>query len=114
MANLNDQLLTWLLNPIVTTQASAGAGSNYSNITTAGTSTVKSGAGTLQGVIVNSKGTVASTITMYDNTSGTGSKIGTIDSLNLSGAFPYNVNFLNGLTIVTTGTVAPDITIIYK
>lgn len=89
-------------------------GFSYANITTATTTTVKSGAGTLNAVTVNTKGTVASTITIYDNTAGSGTKIGTIDSLNLSGQFIFNVAFATGLTLVTTGTVAPDVTVSYR
>ena len=84
------------------------------NITTATTTTVKSGAGVLHQVTVNTKGTIASTITIYDNTAGSGTKIGTIDSLNLAGAFAYDVGFTTGLTLVTTGTVAPDISVVYR
>lgn len=87
---------------------------NFTNITTSTTTTVKSGAGTLAGVTVNTKGTVASTITIYDNTAGSGTKIGTIDSLNLSGQFVFNVAFATGLTLVTTGTLAPDITVSWR
>lgn len=87
---------------------------SYRNITTATTTVVKSGTGTVKGILINSKGTVASLITIYDNTSATGSKIGTIDSLTLSGLFDLGVVFTTGLTIVTTGTIAPDITVVYK
>lgn len=84
------------------------------NITTATTTVVKSGAGVLHGVTVNTKGTVASTTTIYDNTAGSGTKIAVIDSLTLSGSFFYDAGFTTGLTIVTTGTVAPDITVLYR
>jgi hypothetical protein len=87
----------------------------YSNISTAATTTVKSGAGFLHAISLNSKGTVASTITVYDNTTGSGTKIGTIDSLNpLSSIFILDIAFATGLTIVTTGTVAPDLTVSYR
>lgn len=95
----------------VTTQA---AGYSFTNITTAATTVVKSGAGVLHGITVNSKGTVASAIVVYNNTAGSGTKIGTIDSLNLSGSFFFDIAFTNGLTVVTTGTVAPDITVSYR
>ncbi len=95
----------------ITTQQ---AGFSFANITTATTTTVKSGAGVLHGVTVNTKGTIASTITIYDNTAGSGTKIGTIDSLNLAGQFLFDVAFATGLTLVTTGTVAPDITVSYR
>lgn len=87
---------------------------SFSNIVTSTTTVVKASAGTLKRVVINSKGTVASLTTIYNNTSATGAKIGTIDSLNLSGVFEYDVAFSTGLTIVTTGTVAPDITVVYQ
>lgn len=86
----------------------------YSHISTATTTVVKSGAGELHAISVNTKGTVASTITVFDNTAGSGTVIGVIDSLNLSGAFVLDVAFTTGLTIVTTGTVAPDLTVSYR
>ena len=90
------------------------AGYSFQNITTATTTTVKSGAGVLRGVTVNTKGTIASTIVIYDNIAGSGTIIGTIDSLNLAGQFVFDVAFATGLTLVTTGTVAPDITVSYR
>lgn len=81
------------------------------NIATATTTLIKTGVGHLHSVSVNTKGTVASVITIYDSTAASGTKIATIDSLNLSGSFIYDVSFSVGLTIVTTGTVAPDITV---
>lgn len=87
---------------------------SYSHISTSTTTTVKSGAGYLKSVTVNSKGTIASTITIYDNTAGSGTVIGIIDSLNLGGTFTFNVNIATGITIVTTGTVAPDVTVSYR
>jgi hypothetical protein len=91
-----------------------GAMFAYSHIATAATTTVKSGAGYLRGIVVNSKGTVASTVTVYDNTAGSGTVIAIIDSLTLSGTFTFECAFSTGLTIVTTGTVAPDITVCYR
>ena len=86
----------------------------YAHISTAATTTVKSGAGDLHSISVNTKGTVASTITVFDSTTGSGTVIGVIDSLNLSGAFVLDVAFAAGLTIVTTGTVAPDLTVSFR
>lgn len=101
-------------NASLATVATNTGANSFANITTATTTTVKGAAGSLHAITVNSKGTVASTITIYDNTSGTGTKIGTIDSLNLSGTFTFDVSFATGLTLVTTGTVAPDVTVSYK
>jgi hypothetical protein len=90
------------------------AGYSFTNISTATTTVVKNGAGTLHAVIVNSKGTVASTLTVYDNTAGSGTIIAIIDSLNLSGTFEYDIDFATGCTIVSTGTVAPNFTVSYR
>lgn len=87
-------------------------GYSFANITTSTTTTVKSGAGVLHLVNVNALGTVASLVTVYDNTAGSGTKIATINSLTLSGAFAYDIAFSTGLTVVTTG--APDITVSYR
>lgn len=97
-----------------TTNAVSFTGYSFANITTSTTTTVKSGAGVLHIVNINTKGTVASTTTIYDNTAGSGSKIGIIDSLTLAGAFQYDIAFATGLTLVTTGTVAPDLTVSYR
>lgn len=91
------------------------AGYSRSHISTATTTTVKSGAGVLHSIVINTKGTVASTITVYDNTAGSGTVIAVIDSLTPIGAlYLYDVLFTTGLTLVTTGTVAPDVTVAYR
>jgi hypothetical protein len=95
-----------------TTNGVTLVGYSFQNITTSTTTVVKSGAGVLHLVNVNALGTVASLVTIYDNTAGSGTKIGTINSLTLSGAFQYDLAFATGLTLVTTG--APDITVSYR
>jgi hypothetical protein len=85
-------------------------GNSYTNITTATTTTPKSGGGVLHTICVNALGTVASSATVYDNTAGSGTKIATLNTLALLGCQTYDVTFATGLTIVTTGTVAPDLT----
>lgn len=94
-------------------QGNALDGSNaFVNLTGSGTTTVKSGAGSLASITVNTKGSGSSSIVIYDSLTGSGTKIGTIDSLNLSGQFVYNVGFATGLTLVITG--GPDITVSYR
>lgn len=83
-------------------------------INTATTTLVKSGSCNLHTITINTKGTVASAVTVYDALTATGTPIAVIDSLNLSGSFTYDVNLLVGLTIVTTGTAAPNITVSYR
>lgn len=103
------QLGSWT----VSTNAAAATtgGYSFSNITTATTTTVKSGAGTLHALVINTKG-VASTATIYDNTSASGTKIGTVDTSLGTGTNIYDVAFATGLTIVTAATA--DITAVYK
>lgn len=99
------QLGTWAVQP---------GGFLFSHIATATTTTVKSGAGSVHTVCVNSLGTVASSITVYDNTAGSGTVIAIINSLALLGCQTYDVAFATGLTLVTTGTAAPDVTVSYR
>lgn len=85
------------------------------NITTATTTTVKSGVGALVAIVVN-KAVASSTITIYDNTAASGTKIGTIThpaSLTANQySLPFFCRFANGLTIVTSST--DDITVIWR
>lgn len=90
--------------------ANAGAGTAFSNIAAATSTLVKTGAGQLQGITVNTTGT-ASTATVYDGTSAAGTKIATINTtVAFNGA--YSLAFTTGLFIVTVG--AADITVTYK
>lgn len=83
----------------------------YNNISTGTTTTVKSGPGVLHAITINT--TAASTITIYDNTAGSGTKIGTIAASPAIGStFGFDVAFATGLTIVTGG--ASDITVSYR
>lgn len=84
------------------------------NITTNATTTVKSGAGFLDGIVINKAG-AANTATIYDNTAGSGTVIATIDTT-VSGMPQrvYHGKFNVGLTIVTAGGNPPDLTIIYR
>lgn len=90
---------------------------SYSNISTATTTTVKSGSGFFHALVINTP-VASSVITIYDNTAGSGTKIGTITLpavLLQEGPNPaiYNVSFGTGLTIVTA-TGASDITVSYR
>jgi len=87
---------------------------SYNNISTSTTTTVKSGAGVLHTIVVNTDGTVASLVTVYDNTAASGTKIATINSLSSTQTYLYDVAFTTGLTIVTTGTAPSDITVTYR
>ena len=83
---------------------------SYSNITTATTTTVKTGSGFLHAIVVNT--TAAGTITIYDNTAASGNKIGTMAASIGQNTYFYNVQFATGLTVVTAA--ASDITVSYR
>jgi len=87
---------------------------NFSNINTSTTTLVKTGSGILHSVTVNSLGTVASKANMFDSLVGSGVTIAGLNTLSVLGTVTYDLQFNNGLTIVTTGTVAPDITVSYR
>lgn len=88
---------------------------NKTNITTATTTTPKSGAGIFGGLVIN-KAVATSTITIYDNTAASGTLIGTITfGATISGEpipLPFNASVTSGITIVTSGAV--DLTVLYN
>lgn len=102
-------------DPITGSDMTEVAGATYKNITAAGTNVVKSGAGTLVGII-NNKPVSLSSITVYDNTAASGNKIGTLTNplalLSQQVNLLHDVAFTNGLTVVTSGS--DDITIITR
>ena len=83
---------------------------NATNITTATTTVVKTGIGRLKAIVVNT--TAAGTITIYDNTSAAGTKIGTMKTSIAENTYTYECRFQTGLTIVTGA--ASDITVIWE
>lgn len=89
--------------------------SSYAHLNSTGTTTIKSGAGILRRVVINKKGSASNTFTIYDNTSGSGTVIAAIDTVNgVSGYFEYNVAFSTGLTVVDATGTSADITVIYE
>lgn len=88
---------------------------NYANITTDTTTVVKTGPGTLHTITVNLVGTAPATVTIYDNTAASGTKIGTVTISATDTFFVYDVDFNNGLTIVTSaGATKGDYTVSYR
>ena len=96
------------------TTAVEETGRKYQNITAATTTTVKSGAGFLRAIMVNTP-IASATITVYDNTSASGTKIGTFTLPSTVGnpfTIPCDIAFSTGLTLVTSGLT--DITAVYR
>lgn len=84
---------------------------NPTNITTNTTTLVKTGTGILGGITINTKGATSNTATIFDSLTGTGTKIGTIDTTAAQGTLLYDVLFVTGLTIVTATGTAADLTV---
>jgi hypothetical protein len=89
----------------------------FLNIVGAATSVVRSGQGILKSITVNQP-IASATITIYDNTTGSGTKIATITLpavLLAQGPYTavYDVDFGTGLTLVTVGA-AMDITVSWR
>lgn len=81
----------------------------FKNITTNATTTVKSASGHLHSIVVNT--TAAGTIAIYDNTTNSGTLIGTMKASIAEGTYIFNCQFATGLTIVTGAS--SDITVNY-
>jgi hypothetical protein len=88
-------------------------GYSFQNITTDTTTIVKESPGFLHTLCINTPA-ANGTITIYDNTRGSGTKIGTITPYaSTNPCMTCDVSFLVGLTIVTA-TAAPDITVTFR
>lgn len=91
------------------------AGYNYTNITSATTTLVKTGAGILHAIVVNT-GVASATIELDDALSHITPKIGTITCQASTVGNPvtatYDIQFNTGLSITTSG--ATDITVVWK
>lgn len=83
---------------------------SYTTISTATTTTVKSGAGFLHRIAVT--GGTTGTIVIYDNMAGSGTKIADFDTTNTLASYEFNVSFNTGLTIVTSA--ATKLTVSYR
>ena len=83
---------------------------NATYISTATTTTVKSGKGHLARIILTE--TAAGTITVYDNTAGSGTVIATFKASVGEQDFEFDCRFLVGLTIVTAA--ASKLTCIFE
>lgn len=87
-----------------------GSPSQY--ISTATTTTVKSGAGILHKILIGTGG-AGSNAVIYDNTAGSGTILATIDTVARDN-FVLDLQFATGLTIVTAGGTPALITVVYR
>lgn len=89
---------------------------NYKHIATTTTTVVKALPGVLHGVFLNS-GTSGAVITFYDNASAASGTVIAVITLGAGVTSPqartlFDINFVNGLTILTATQVA-DLTVLY-
>lgn len=76
------------------------------------TTTVKQGPGVLERIVVNNPGS-SWTCTVYDSTTGSGAVIAALTPGSI-GTLEFDAIFVNGLTLVTSGTTAGDLTVIWR
>ena len=104
--------------PVSVTQGAAATG-GYSFLNIAAgqaTTVVKSGAGTLHSIILNSAATATNTTTVYDNTAASGTVIGrpAVTTATVPTTLIYDLAFATGLTIITATANGGDMTVTYK
>lgn len=83
---------------------------NATYISTATTTTVKTGIGRM--VRINITETAAGAITVYDNTAASGTILAAFKASVVEGTYEFNCRFNTGLTIVTAG--ASKLTVIWE
>ena len=94
-------------------RVSAVQGNSYTNIALSAQTAVKSSAGFLHAIAVNSQN--ISAIRLYDNTVSGGTTIATLPaSAQTTGVFyEFDLNFATGL-VISTGSSNTDITVMYQ
>jgi len=99
--------------PVWIAPAPAGAAPSVRNITTDATTLVKTGAGTFNGLSINTVGD-ASTVKVYDGLTAAGTLLGTFSSAAIGNFQNLGWPFAVGLCIVTASSdPAADITVTY-
>ena len=83
---------------------------SFLNIADTVSQVIKSGAGFLHAIIVAKA--AAGTVTVYDNTAGSGTKIVTLKASIVEGTYTFNCNFANGLYVIPGA--ATDLTFVYR
>lgn len=81
----------------------------------AGTATtvVKAASGTLHAIVINTSGAASNTITVYDNTAGSGTVVALIDGTSVPKTLLYDADMLTGITIVSATGTGADLTILW-
>lgn len=101
----------------VSSGASTTGGYSFLNIPAGqATTTVKSGAGTLHTIVLNSAATATNTTIIYDNTAASGTVIGrpAVVTATIPVTLTYDLAFSTGITIITATANGGDMTVTYK
>ena len=99
-------------DPYWPTECQAPGGSSFTNITTATSTQVKTGAGSFAGLVVNTAG-AGSSATVYDNSACSGTKIGTFSTA-AQASLPVAARFATGLCVTTSGGTPADVTVLWR
>jgi hypothetical protein len=86
---------------------------SYAHLNANGATTLKSAAGWLHTVTINSKGATGNTATLYDNTTASGTVIAVIDTTAQIQTLLLDAAFATGLTVVLASGTSADITVSY-
>lgn len=81
----------------------------WRHISLAGTYVLDTDKGTLRRIVVNT--TANGTITVYDNSAGSGNVIAVLKASVAEGTYTYELPYVTGLTVVTAA--GSDITVVY-
>ena len=84
------------------------SGLGYDNITTATTTLVKTGSGTLGRLIINTAG-AGSSAAIYDGLTAAGALIATVSTA-AQNSLTFGISFATGLCVVTSGGTPANIT----
>ena len=85
-------------------------GFSFLNMVSTVSTVVKTGAGMLHAIVINKS--VNGTITVYDNTAGSGTKIATLKASIVEGTYTFDLKFSNGLYVIPAAAV--DVTYVYR
>ena len=83
---------------------------SFLNMASTVSTVVKTGAGMLHAIVINKSAN--GTITVYDNTAGSGTKIATLKASVVENSYIYDLKFSNGLYVIPGAAV--DVTYVYR
>lgn len=86
----------------------------YQHLNSNATTTIKTGAGSVHLITINTKGASSNILTLYDNTTAAGQVIAVLDTTQAVATLIYDVTFINGLTVVQSAGTAADITVAWR